>query len=161
MQFIPSTWSVVGVDADGDGKRNPQDIDDAALATAVYLCSGTDDLGTGAGQRAAVYRYNHSQSYVDLVLSIMDAYLDGDFTSVPNGTTSAATSCSGPARPSRAAGGAPAPGWARAPGGRDDPGPRHLAARGGPRRTSPRRHPPSPPPPRRHPTAAPVAADDG
>ena len=31
MQFIPSTWSVVGVDADGDGKRNPQDIDDAAL----------------------------------------------------------------------------------------------------------------------------------
>ena len=31
MQFIPSTWSVVGVDGDGDGKRNPQDIDDAAL----------------------------------------------------------------------------------------------------------------------------------
>ncbi len=89
MQFIPSTWSVVGVDADGDGKRNPQDIDDAALATAVYLCSGDDDLGTAAGQRAAVFRYNHSQSYVDLVLSIMNAYLDGDFTSVPNGTTSA------------------------------------------------------------------------
>ena len=44
MQFIPSTWSVVGVDGDGDGVRNPQDIDDAALATAVYLCSGTDDL---------------------------------------------------------------------------------------------------------------------
>ena len=44
MQFIPSTWSVVGVDADGDGQRNPQDIDDAALATAVYLCSGDDDL---------------------------------------------------------------------------------------------------------------------
>ena len=40
MQFIPSTWSVVGVDADGDGVRNPQDIDDAALGTAVYLCSG-------------------------------------------------------------------------------------------------------------------------
>ena len=31
MQFIPSTWSVVGVDGDSDGKRNPQDIDDAAL----------------------------------------------------------------------------------------------------------------------------------
>ncbi|MGZ5399673.1 MAG: lytic transglycosylase domain-containing protein, partial [Nocardioides sp.] len=29
MQFIPSTWSVVGVDGDNDGKRNPQDIDDA------------------------------------------------------------------------------------------------------------------------------------
>ncbi|WP_240641180.1 lytic transglycosylase domain-containing protein [Nocardioides ferulae] len=89
MQFIPSTWSVVGVDADGDGKRNPQDIDDAALASAVYLCSGDDDLSTSAGQRAAVFRYNHSTSYVDLVLSIMEAYLDGDFTSVPNSTTSA------------------------------------------------------------------------
>lgn len=89
MQFIPSTWSVVGVDADGDGQRNPQDVDDAALATAVYLCSGNDDLGTTAGQRAAVYRYNHSQPYVDLVLSVMQAYLDGEFTSVPNGVTSA------------------------------------------------------------------------
>jgi hypothetical protein len=89
MQFIPSTWSVVGVDADGDGQRNPQDIDDAALATAVYLCSGDDDLSTTAGQRAAVYRYNHSQAYVDLVLSIMNAYLDGDFTSIPNNTSAA------------------------------------------------------------------------
>jgi membrane-bound lytic murein transglycosylase B len=86
MQFIPSTWSVVGVDADGDGVRNPQDIDDAALGTAVYLCSGSDDLGTDAGRRAAVYRYNHSQSYVDMVLQIRDAYLQGDFTSIPNGT---------------------------------------------------------------------------
>jgi hypothetical protein len=76
----------VGVDADGDGLRNPQDIDDAALGTAVYLCSGSDDLGTDAGRRGAVYRYNHSQSYVDLVLAIMDAYLQGDFTSIPNGT---------------------------------------------------------------------------
>ena len=89
MQFIPSTWSVVGVDADGDGQRNPQDIDDASLATAVYLCSGDDDLSTTAGQRSAVYRYNHSQAYVDLVLSIMDAYLDGDFTSIPNNTSAA------------------------------------------------------------------------
>jgi hypothetical protein len=89
MQFIPSTWSVVGVDADGDAKRNPQDIDDAALATAVYLCSGPDDLSSTEGQRSAVFRYNHSQAYVDLVLSVMNAYLDGDFTSVPNGTTSA------------------------------------------------------------------------
>ena len=89
MQFIPSTWRVVGVDADSDGERNPQDVDDAALATAVYLCSGDDDLSTEAGQRDAVFRYNHSQSYVDLVLSIMEAYLAGDFTSVPNGTTSA------------------------------------------------------------------------
>ena len=89
MQFIPSTWSVVGVDADGDGVRNPQDVDDAALGTAVYLCSGSDDLATEAGRQAAVYRYNHSQSYVDLVLAIMEAYTLGDFTAVPNSTVAA------------------------------------------------------------------------
>jgi len=91
MQFIPSTWSVVGVDADGDGKRNPQDIDDAALAAAVYLCSGDGDLSTDADRRQAVYRYNHSTEYVDLVLAIMNAYLDGDYSTVPNYTTSATT----------------------------------------------------------------------
>jgi len=78
MQFIPSTWTVVGVDADGDGRRDPQDIDDASLATAVYLCSGTDDLATRAGQRAAVHRYNHSSAYVDLVIGIMAGYLHAD-----------------------------------------------------------------------------------
>ena len=85
MQFIPQTWNVVGVDGDGDGARDPQDIDDAALASAVYLCSGDEDLATYGGQKAAVYRYNHSQEYVDLVISIMNAYLEGDYSSVPNG----------------------------------------------------------------------------
>jgi hypothetical protein len=78
MQFIPSTWTLVGVDADGDGRRDPQDIDDASLATAVYLCSGSSDLATRAGQRAAVFRYNHSRSYVDLVLGLMAGYLHAD-----------------------------------------------------------------------------------
>ncbi len=86
MQFIPSTWAVVGVDGDSDGTRNPQDIDDAALATAVYLCSGDDDLSAEQGQRASVYRYNHSNAYVDLVLEIMQAYMDGDFSAVPTST---------------------------------------------------------------------------
>lgn len=89
MQFIPSTWRTVGVDADGDGERNPQDVDDAALATAVYLCAGDVDMETNSGQRSAVYRYNHSDDYVDLVLSIAAAYAEGDFTSVPNNVVSA------------------------------------------------------------------------
>jgi membrane-bound lytic murein transglycosylase B len=90
MQFIPSTWSIVGVDGDGDGVHNPQDINDAALATAVYLCSGNASLDNLAGQQAAVFRYNHSQSYVDLVIALMNAYTAGDYTAVPNATTSAA-----------------------------------------------------------------------
>src|SRR3954454_8766481 len=86
MQFIPSTWSSVKVDADGDGQRNPQDIDDASLASAVYLCSGNDDLSSRAGQEASVFRYNHSKAYVDLVLRIMEAYSQGDYTAIPSGT---------------------------------------------------------------------------
>jgi membrane-bound lytic murein transglycosylase B len=89
MQFIPSTWQVVKVDADGDNKRNPQDMDDAALATAVYLCSGKDNLSNRKGQEAAVYRYNHSQDYVNLVLRIMEAYSNGDYTAVPSGAAGA------------------------------------------------------------------------
>ena len=85
MQFIPSTWQVVKVDADGDGERNPQDIDDSSLASAVYLCSGKDDLSKRAGQEAAVFRYNHSREYVDLVLRLMEAYSSGDYTAVPSG----------------------------------------------------------------------------
>ena len=44
MQFIPSTWKSVGVDADGDGKRDPNNIFDAAQGAAVYLCRGDADL---------------------------------------------------------------------------------------------------------------------
>ncbi|MDP3890392.1 lytic transglycosylase domain-containing protein [Nocardioides sp.] len=104
MQFIPSTWSIVGVDADGDGVRNPQDIDDAALAAAVYLCSGNEDLSGTAGQRKAVFRYNRSNEYVDLVLSVMEAYTSGDFTSVPNSTTSAAMFTQSPTVPAKSQG---------------------------------------------------------
>ena len=77
MQFIPSTWAMVVVDGDGDGIRNPQDIDDAALAAAVFLCAGTDDLLTVQGERAAVHRYNRSWAYVDLVLAVKRAYESG------------------------------------------------------------------------------------
>jgi membrane-bound lytic murein transglycosylase B len=91
MQFIPSTWSVVGVDGDGDGQRNPQDIDDSALATAVYLCSGDEDLSTRSGQEAAVFRYNHSDDYVSLVLSIMNTYASGDYSAVPTSSSGTTT----------------------------------------------------------------------
>lgn len=91
MQFIPSTWSYVGVDADGDGKRDPQDIQDASLGAAVYLCVGKGDLSTQEGQRAAVYRYNHSQRYVDLVLSIARGYASGSMWSTPGGSAPTTT----------------------------------------------------------------------
>jgi hypothetical protein len=82
MQFLPATWAVVGVDADADGVRNPNDINDAALAAGTYLCAGSGDLRAPAQARAAVYRYNHSKSYVNLVLTLAAAYAHGAATTV-------------------------------------------------------------------------------
>lgn len=86
MQFIPGTWRSMGVDGDGDGVRNPQDIDDAAMSTAVYLCSGKTDLSKASDLNSAVLRYNHSQQYADLVISIAKAYAGGSWIAVGNGT---------------------------------------------------------------------------
>ena len=90
MQFIPGTWTNVAVDSDNDGKKNPQDIDDAATAAGIYLCAGSDDLSTDGGARSAVHRYNHSNSYVDLVMKISAAYAAGDFSQSPDGYPSSA-----------------------------------------------------------------------
>lgn len=77
MQFIPSSWGVWGRDGDGDGSANPSDIDDAALATASYLCAGSRDLANLKDRRQAVFSYNHSWDYVDLVLAYAEAYATG------------------------------------------------------------------------------------
>jgi hypothetical protein len=77
MQFIPSSWLVWGRDGDGDGRSDPADVDDAALAAASYLCAGDRDLRKEQDRRSAVYSYNHSWDYVDLVLAWADAYATG------------------------------------------------------------------------------------
>ena len=77
MQFIPGTWRAVGTDADGDGAKNPQDMADAAAATAIYLCSGPGDLSQPGDLRSAIMRYNASDSYVRTVTAIADAYRHG------------------------------------------------------------------------------------
>lgn len=74
MQFIPSTWRTWAADGDRDGVANPQDIDDAALAAARYLCAGSRDLSTGEGWWAAVLSYNHSDAYVEKVFAAADRY---------------------------------------------------------------------------------------
>jgi len=74
FQILPSTWAQVRVDADGDGRRDPNDVDDAALAAAVFLCSGREDLATGHGQRLAVLRYNPDGGYARLVMDVMAGY---------------------------------------------------------------------------------------
>lgn len=67
MQFLPSTWTNYGVDANGDGKADPDQIDDAVMSAANYLCVAGGDLSTGSGWTTAVYAYNHDNDYVNSV----------------------------------------------------------------------------------------------
>ncbi|MFF5702604.1 lytic murein transglycosylase [Streptomyces sp. NPDC012794] len=77
MQFIPSTWAAWGQDANGDGRRDPNNIHDAALAAGRYLCAGSRDLRTGADLDRAVLSYNHSAEYLRTVRSWFAYYLQG------------------------------------------------------------------------------------
>lgn len=67
MQFIPSTWQLVGRDGNGDGTADPFNIDDAALSAAAYLCARGRDLTTAEGWTAAIYAYNQSDAYIQQV----------------------------------------------------------------------------------------------
>ena len=79
MQFIPTTWAYAGRDGDGDGKMNPHDLDDAALAAAGYLCSGSGSVLDDATAKAAIFRYNPSDYYVALVQAFERGYRTGVF----------------------------------------------------------------------------------
>jgi len=75
MQFLPQTWFRWGVRASGDGAApDPQNIDDAALTAARYLCAKGGDLATPAGWWAAVLTYNNSVQYGQEVFSDAEAY---------------------------------------------------------------------------------------
>jgi hypothetical protein len=73
MQFMPATWRSYGVDGDGDGKADIMDPFDAVPTAARYLCA--NGAGRGGGSlSSAIWHYNHSQSYVNAVLSLAHAY---------------------------------------------------------------------------------------
>lgn len=77
MQFIPSSWARWGADGNHDGAADPQNVYDASRAASRYLCAGSRDLTTPEDLRAAIFSYNHSPEYVDLVLRWMRAYETG------------------------------------------------------------------------------------
>jgi membrane-bound lytic murein transglycosylase B len=64
MQFLPSSWHRYGVDADGDGKRDPWDPVDAIFAAARYLHAA----GAESSLPNAIFAYNHAGWYVDQVI---------------------------------------------------------------------------------------------
>lgn len=77
MQFIPETWRLYGVDANNDGIVSPDNIDDAALSAAGYLCWRGKDLATPKGWMAALMAYNHSEIYARSVRDWATAYAQG------------------------------------------------------------------------------------
>ncbi|MCT2583049.1 lytic transglycosylase domain-containing protein [Actinophytocola gossypii] len=77
MQFIPSTWQGYVSDGNDDGVSTPHNVWDATLAAGRYLCSGGMDLSDPEDRATAVFRYNHSDSYVTTVLIWAEAYRNG------------------------------------------------------------------------------------
>ena len=70
MQFLPSSWEAYGVDANGDGRKDPYNPVDAICAAASYLkvAGGTHDLYD------AILAYNHADWYAQEVLLYARAY---------------------------------------------------------------------------------------
>ncbi len=70
MQFLPSSWEMYGVDANGDGRKDPYNPVDAICAAASYLkaAGGNKDLYN------AIFAYNHADWYVQEVLLYARAY---------------------------------------------------------------------------------------
>jgi murein DD-endopeptidase MepM/ murein hydrolase activator NlpD len=64
MQFLPSSWATYGVDANGDGFKDPYNPADAIFAAARYLRAA----GAATSVRGAIFSYNHSQAYVESVM---------------------------------------------------------------------------------------------
>ena len=77
MQFIPETWALYGVDANNDGVVSADNIDDAALSAAGYLCWRGKDLSTPRGWMEALRAYNHSDQYARNVRDWATAYSRG------------------------------------------------------------------------------------
>jgi murein DD-endopeptidase MepM/ murein hydrolase activator NlpD len=70
MQFMPSSWEEYGLDANGDGRKDPYNPVDAICAAAHYLkvAGGSGDLYN------AIFAYNHADWYVQEVLLYARAY---------------------------------------------------------------------------------------
>ncbi|MGV0714299.1 lytic murein transglycosylase [Mycolicibacterium sp. XJ662] len=106
MQFLPSTWDLFGADGNGDGHAEPQNLFDATLAAARYLCSGGLDLRDRSQLITAVLRYNNSMPYTLNVLGWAEAYGTGEppgYLPPISGPTRAVGSTRAVARPTNAA----------------------------------------------------------
>jgi membrane-bound lytic murein transglycosylase B len=65
MQFLPSTWKRHGVDGNGDGVADINNVEDAVLSAAYYLkACGYPNV------QKALWGYNPSQAYYNKVMKV-------------------------------------------------------------------------------------------
>lgn len=85
MQFMPTTFDAYGIDGDSDGQADINDVEDAIFSAANLLCA--NGAGDPARLATAIWNYNHSQTYVNEVLTLASNY---GVISLPNGVAYAA-----------------------------------------------------------------------
>jgi membrane-bound lytic murein transglycosylase B len=71
-QFMPTSLLRYGVDGDGDGRVDIFNVRDAVNSMANYLRAHgfTGNLEDEATLREALFRYNHSQTYVNTIMAV-------------------------------------------------------------------------------------------
>ncbi len=72
-----SKYGGYGVDANGDGKADPWDEEDAIHSAAKYLAANMKGATETDKIKAAIFAYNHSDQYVSEVYDRFISYTDG------------------------------------------------------------------------------------
>lgn len=76
MQIISRTWASWPSDGNGDGIGDPQNIADAAVAAANYLCNASKGMHTDAGWHAGIAAYNAGDAYLASINEAAQRYYD-------------------------------------------------------------------------------------
>ncbi|MER6709533.1 lytic transglycosylase domain-containing protein [Streptomyces sp. NPDC000877] len=147
MQFIPSTWAWAGRDGNGDGKKDPNNIYDAALAAGHYLCRNNWDLSDQNDLDRAILSYNNSREYLNLVMRWLEYYRKGTHE-IPDGTGTLPDN-----RSDDGAGASPSPSTPSTPSTPDRPAPGTSKPKPSPRPEKPGGGTTTPKPPTTPPTS--------
>ncbi|MCB2211306.1 lytic murein transglycosylase [bacterium] len=71
-QFLPSSFMAYAKDGDGDDHIDLDNLSDAIASVANYLAIHRFDAENDKRRRKAVWHYNHSEDYVDAVITLAD-----------------------------------------------------------------------------------------
>ncbi len=77
MQMLPSTWELLARDGNGDNAADPDNVDDATLTAAAFLCSSGQDFATPEGLATGTLYANDRTDWVGNVLAWGSFYRAG------------------------------------------------------------------------------------